>query len=85
MDHDPKRTAKAAQEFFKAKKWNILHWLSQLPDLSLIEYAFRLLKTKFKAERPANKHLRTAAVKAWQSITKFLDSRLQAVIACKGF
>lgn len=85
MDRDPKHTTKAAQEFFKAKKWTILNWLSQLPDLSLIKYAFHLLKTKFKAERPANKHLRTAAVKAWQSITKILDSRLQAVIACKVF
>ncbi|CAJ0924269.1 unnamed protein product [Ranitomeya imitator] len=26
MDNDPKRKAKATQEFIKAKKWNILEW-----------------------------------------------------------
>ncbi|MEE6496291.1 hypothetical protein FKM82_002289 [Ascaphus truei] len=30
MDNDPKHTAKATQEFFKAKKWNILQWPSHL-------------------------------------------------------
>ena len=71
MDNDPKHTAKATQEFFKAKKWNILLWPSQSPDLNPIEHAFHLLKTKLKAERPTNKQqLKTAAVKAWQSITK---------------
>jgi len=29
MDSDPKHTAKATQEFIKAKKWNILEWPSQ--------------------------------------------------------
>ena len=90
MDNDPKHTAKATQAFFKAKKWNILQWPSQLPDLNPIEHAFNLLKTKLKAERPANKQqLKTPAVKSWQSITKeeskrlvmSMGSRLQAVIA----
>lgn len=94
MDNDPKHTAKATQEFFKEKKWNILQWPSQSPDLNPIEHAFHLLKAKLKAERPANKQqLKTAAVKAWQSIRKeetqslvmSMGSRLQAVIACKGF
>jgi len=94
MDNDPKHTAKATQEFFKAKKWNILQWPSQSPDLNPIEHAFHLLKTKLMAERQTNKQqLKTAAVKAWLSITKeetqrlvmSMGSRLQAVIACKGF
>ncbi len=55
MDDDPKHTAKATQEFLKAKKWNILQWPSQSPDCNLIENAFHSLKTKLKAERPTNK------------------------------
>ena len=52
MDNDPKHTAKATKEFFKAKKWNILQWPSQSPDLNPIEHAFHLLKTKLKGKMP---------------------------------
>ena len=72
MYNDPKHTVKATQEFFKANKWNILQWASQSPDLNPIEHAFHLLKTRL---RSANKQqLKTAAVKAWQSISKHLKS-----------
>ncbi len=64
MDDDPKHTAKATQEFLKVKKLNILQWPSQSPDFKPIEHAFHLLKTKLKAERPTNKQLKSAAVKA---------------------
>ncbi len=33
--NDPKHTAKATRELLKAKKWNILQWPSQSPDLDL--------------------------------------------------
>src|SRR4029434_10164871 len=87
MDNDPKHTAKATKEFFKAKKWNVLQWPSQSPDLNPIEHAFHLLKTKLKGKCPKNKQeLKTVAVEAWQSIrdetqrlVMSMGSRLQRI------
>ncbi len=94
MDNDPKHTAKATKEFLKGKKWTVMQWPSQSPDLNPIEHAFHLLKTKLKGKCPKNKQeLKTVAAEAWQSITRdetqrlvmSMRSRLQAVIDCKGF
>ena len=94
MDNDAKHTAKATKAFFKAKKWNVMQWPSQSPDLNPNEHAFHLLKTKLKGKCSKNKQeLKTVAVEAWQSITSdetqrlvmSMRSRLQAVIDCKGF
>ncbi len=67
----PKTYSKSNPGVFEGKKKiYILQWPSQSPDLNPIEHAFHLLKTKLKAERPTNKQqLKSAAVKAWQSIT----------------
>ncbi len=82
------------QRVLKGKKWTVMQWPSQSPDLNPIEHAFHLLKTKLKGKCPKNKQeLKTVAVEAWQSITRdetqrlvmSMRSRLQAEIDCKGF
>ena len=40
MDNDPEQTAKATKEFFKAKKWNVMQWPSQSPDLNRLSMHF---------------------------------------------
>ena len=38
QDNDPKHTAKTTQEWLRDKSLNVLEWLSQSPDLNLIEH-----------------------------------------------
>ena len=52
MDNDTKQIIIAIQELFKVKKWNVLQWPSQSPDLNPNEHALHFLKTKLKAETP---------------------------------
>ncbi len=51
IKQNTKHTAKATQEFLKVKKWNILQWPSQSPDLNPIEHGFHLLKTKWEGRK----------------------------------
>ena len=58
------KTLRATQAFLTAKKYNILQWPGQPPDLNQIEHAFHLLKTKLREERPKDEQqLKVAAVK----------------------
>ncbi len=90
----PKAYCKSNQRVLKGKKWTVMQWPSQSPDLNPIEHAFHLLKTKLKGKCPrTSRNWRRFAVEAWQSITRdetqrlvmSMRSRLQAVIDCKGF
>ncbi len=52
MDNDPKHTAKATKEFLKGKKWTVMQWPSQSPDLNPIEHAFSLAEDKTEGKMP---------------------------------
>ncbi len=92
QDNDPKHPASSVKDFIRAKKWKVLDFPSQSPDLNPIELAFHQLKRRVKAETPQNKQqLKLAALKAGKSISKdettslvmFMGHRLTAVIVHK--
>ena len=94
QDNDPKHTENTTKDFIRDKKWKVLDWPSQSPDLNPIEHAFHLLKGRLKGKNPRNKQqMKEAAVKAWKSITREESSslvmsiilRLDAVIASGGY
>ncbi len=39
QDNDPKHSAKATKEFIRGKKWKVLDWPNQSPDLKGTYYA----------------------------------------------
>ncbi len=93
QDNDPKHPASSLKEFIRTKKWKVLDYPSQSPDLNPIEHEFHQMKRRVKAETPQNKQqLELAALKAGKSISKdetkslvmSMDHRLTAVIVCKG-
>lgn len=93
-DNDPKHTAKVTKELIAKKKWKVLNWPSQSPDLNPIEHAFHLLKKNMRSQNPRNKaELKENASKAWkdldpsviQKLVRSIPRRLQAVIANKGY
>ncbi len=69
QDNDPKYHASSVKEFIWVKKWKVLDFPSQSPDLN---HEFHQLKRRVKAETPQNKQqLELAALKAGNSISKY--------------
>ena len=65
QDNDPKRRVKATNEFFIAKKCNLLDWPSQSHNLNLTEHVCHWLKKIRKAKIPLNKQERKTAAVAY--------------------
>ena len=94
MDNDPKHTPRATKAFLKQKKWKILEWSSQSPNIYLIEHAFNLMKRNLKKSSPRNKEeLKKPATEAWkrissnniQKLVSSMPRRLQTIIDWKGY
>lgn len=74
----------------KARKWKVLQWRSQSPNLNPIEHACLFLKAKCHQNK---QDLKTPTGKIWKSITReetknlvmSLGSRLQTILDCKEF
>ena len=93
-DNDPKHTSKATKTFLEKKKWTVLDWPSQSPDLNPIEHLFGILKYKMKEFSPKNKtELKSIVANTWKSIPQTtteslinsMPRRLSAVIDNKGY
>ena len=54
QDNDPKHTLKSSMDFLKMCKQKVLPWLSQSPNLNIIENLLIDLKRAVHARRPKN-------------------------------
>ena len=71
QDNDTaKHTAKTTQEWHRDKSLNVLEWLSQSPDLNLIEHLWRDLKIAVQQRSPS--HL-TEFERIWRRMGKTLQ------------
>uniref|UniRef100_A0A8D0A0Z2 Tc1-like transposase DDE domain-containing protein n=1 Tax=Sander lucioperca TaxID=283035 RepID=A0A8D0A0Z2_SANLU len=80
-DNDPKHTSKSTKDWLKTKKWRVLEWPSQSPDLNPIEMLWGDLKWAVRARNPSNiTHVKAFCIEEWEGYKK----RLTEVISAKG-
>ena len=93
MDNDPKHTSKAATNYYKKHKLNLLPWPSQSPDLNPIEHLWDEVSRRLKgSSKLSQKQFEEKVMNVWSEIPltcirKLIDSmprRLEAVIKAKG-
>ncbi len=53
-DNNHKHTSHSTKEWLKKNKVNVLEWLSQSPDLNLIEMLWKDLKQAVHRRKPTN-------------------------------
>ncbi|KAG2462346.1 TCB1 transposase, partial [Polypterus senegalus] len=89
QDNDPK----ISKEWLQDNSVNVLEWLSQSPDLNLIEHLWRDLKMAVRRRFPSNlMELEKCCKEEWAKLAKdrcaklvaSYSKRLEAVIAAKG-
>uniref|UniRef100_A0A8C5QI98 Tc1-like transposase DDE domain-containing protein n=1 Tax=Leptobrachium leishanense TaxID=445787 RepID=A0A8C5QI98_9ANUR len=93
MDNDPKHTSKSTRAWLQIKRWNILEWPSQSPDLNPIENLWLELKKAVAVRKPKNvTELEAFAHDEWakipvdrcKTLVSSYASRLKAVKTVKG-
>ncbi|KAI3357464.1 hypothetical protein L3Q82_015503 [Scortum barcoo] len=92
-DNDPKHTSKSTKDWLKTKKWRVLEWPSQSPDLNPIEMLWGDLKRAVHARNPSNiSQLKEFCIEEWSKLSsdrcqRLVDGykkRLTEVISAKG-
>ena len=92
-DNDPKHTSKSTKDWLKTKKWRVLEWSSQSPDLNPIEMLWGDLKRAVHARNPSNiSQLKEFCIEEWgklssdrcQRLVNGYKKRLTEVISAKG-
>ncbi|KAI3368362.1 hypothetical protein L3Q82_008070 [Scortum barcoo] len=92
-DNDPKHTSKSTKDWLKTKKWRVLEWPSQSPDLNPIEMLWSDLKRAVHARNPSNiSQLKEICIEEWgklsldqcQRLVDGYKKRLTEVISAKG-
>lgn len=93
QDNDPKHTSKSTKAWMTTKKYRLLEWPSQSPDLNPIEMLWSDLKKAVHARKPTNlQQLRQFCTEEWgkipvercQKLVSGYKKRLLDVIAAKG-
>jgi len=93
QDNDPKHTSKSTTEWLRRKRYRVLKWPSQSPDLNPIEMLWQDLKRAVHARGPSNlTQLKQFCKEEWSKIPqsrckRLIDGykkRLHQVIAAKG-
>jgi hypothetical protein len=81
------------QEWLRDKSWKVIEWLSQSPDLNLIEHLWRDVKIAVQQRSPSNlTKLERICREEWEKRHKYrcaklivsYPRRVEAVIAAKG-
>jgi len=71
QDNDPKHTSRLAKEFLQDNVPEVMDWLSNSPDLNLIENLWAIVKGNVERRMPKNLNdLEQFMVEEWQNISE---------------
>ena len=95
QDNDPKHTSNVIKKYFANKKWEIMEWPAQSPDLNPIEHVWDQLEKAIRNRKPPKNtnELVSYLMEEWsnldtdylQKLVESMPQRVQAVIDSKGY